>query len=342
MPYHLDTFYRQDGFMISLSPYHTFGLSAQCHSLFLLEREDQIAECLAVGQPNYILGEGSNTVFVDDFDGTVIINRLKGMAHTETDNYHQIAVMAGENWHKFVTICMNNGWYGLENLALIPGSVGAAPIQNIGAYGVEVNQFIHCVKAVDVETGKWHTFAREECEFSYRDSVFKRLPRWLVTEVVFRLPKPASMILSYKGIAEKGPETPEDLFNAVVDIRQSKLPDPKVVGNAGSFFKNPTISSAHWNALKATFPEVVGFPVEGNRVKVAAAWLIDSLGFKQKRVGGIGCHHNQPLVLINACNGKGHELVSLAQSIMAEVNNIYKIQLEPEARLIGKQGLICL
>ncbi|MFC3092609.1 UDP-N-acetylmuramate dehydrogenase [Alteromonas sediminis] len=328
--------------MVSLSSYHTFGLSARCRALYLLEREEQVAQYIAQEGPKYLIGEGSNTIFLEDFDGTVAINQLKGVEYKEKKHHHEISVKAGENWHNFVTSCMHNGWHGLENLALIPGSVGAAPIQNIGAYGVEAETFINRVLAVNTVTGDYCEFTHSECEFAYRDSVFKRAPEWLVTQVVFHLPKDASLNVSYKDIAQLNPKTPQALYEHVVNIRRTKLPDPNVVGNAGSFFKNPVIDKEHWLTLKSNFPTMVGFPVEGNRVKVAAAWLIDSLGFKQKSAGGIRCHPNQPLVLINANQGTGAELISFSQSIMTEVFNVYNIQLEPEARLIGKQGLICL
>ena len=230
--------------MPSLQSFSTFGLNASCNAI---ERFSDVQTFLSLYDKNkttYLLGGGSNTIFADDFNGTILLNQIKGVSHYDTEEYHFLRVGAGENWHEFVSLCMQEKWYGLENLALIPGSVGACPIQNIGAYGREVNEFIDTVEVVLLETGEQVNISNEQCEFGYRDSVFKNAlaNKVLITHVNFKLPKNIQLETSYGELQALPSPTPEAIYDKVIQIRKSKLPDPDKLGNAGSFFKNPIIS----------------------------------------------------------------------------------------------------
>lgn len=328
--------------MACLARLHSFGLNAHCEKLITLDSLDKLDTIRQLSQPYFVLGEGSNTAFVSNYAGNIVLNRLKGVHYVETKHCHAITVAGGENWHEFVTYCMQNGWYGLENLALIPGTVGAAPIQNIGAYGVEVAQFVETVTAYDMKTGEKRIFSQPECTFAYRDSYFKQNPNWFIASVEFRLPKKNELELSYRALAEKNPTSAELLYQAVVAIRREKLPDHEKIGNAGSFFKNPLVATQKWQVLREQFPTMPCFSANLGRVKVPAAWLIEHLGFKHKHNGGIRCYVNQPLVLINDGTGTGSELLAFAREIRQEVDIAFGIQLEAEARLIGENGLVQL
>lgn len=293
----------------------------------------------------YILGEGSNTVFLEDYQGTVIRPAFMGVDLKHTDTHYLLKVGAGENWHQLVLWCMQNQIYGLENLALIPGSVGAAPIQNIGAYGVEIEQFIHQVDFYDLNKQCHKSLGRQSCEFAYRDSVFKNdlADKVVITSVTFAIPKIWQAVEHYGELRELSEPSAMDIFNKVIEVRQSKLPDPKKIGNAGSFFKNPIISLEQFNQLQKTWPSMPSYALDNiEKVKVPAAWLIDTLGFKGKKIGGIACHPNQPLVLTNDGSGTGEELLALARSIQSAVSKEFSIELENEVRLIGKNGPVVL
>lgn len=329
--------------MIELAERHTFKLPTRSRSLVELNSSDAV-EQLSFEEPYYLLGEGSNTLFLDDFQGTVICNQLLGVCIEEQEADYLVTAAAGENWHNFVTDLRARNIDGLENLALIPGSVGAAPVQNIGAYGVEVSTFIEQVTAWDIKEKQWVEMSSGDCEFAYRDSVFKQHPgRWLITSVVFRLPKNWQPVTHYSPLNElSGSVGAQKIFDKVIEIRQQKLPDPKLIPNAGSFFKNPVISKAQIDELVKKWPDIVYFPVADNQVKVAAGWLIEHLGLKSESVGEAAVNPNQALVLINRGQASGCDVTQLARKIMKKVADASGITLEPEVRLVGQHGLIHL
>lgn len=291
-----------------------------------------------------VLGEGSNTIFTEDFTLPILRNKITGIKVTQTSDAYRVRVGGGENWHKLVSFCVNNDIGGLENLALIPGTVGAAPIQNIGAYGVEVETLIHSVEFYDTRTQTLSSFNREQCRFGYRDSIFKQQPEHqrIITHVEFALPKSYSLEHSYGPLQSLTEPSLRAIFDAVIAIRRQKLPNPDELGNAGSFFKNPSISKAHFETLKQNYSNIPGYDVDGGKVKVPAAWLIDYLGFKGKQLGNIACHVNQPLVLVNMGGGTGQDLLALARSIKQAVKDEFDISLENEVRLMGRDGALTL
>ncbi|MCU7553662.1 UDP-N-acetylmuramate dehydrogenase [Alteromonas sp. ASW11-19] len=330
--------------MPSLQSYHTFGLTSSSQQLAVFSSPDECRRAYSRATRNWVLGGGSNTLFLDDYDGQVLINQITGITHHETSAGHRLRVGAGENWHELVTTCLQQGWHGMENLALIPGSVGASPIQNIGAYGVEVKSFIEQVEGVHLDTWQPFTLSREECQFGYRDSIFKHAlaGKVLISYVTFLLPTPARAETSYGELARLNAPTPAAIYDEVIRVRRAKLPDPAELGNAGSFFKNPVISNAHFQTLKARYDAVPGFAVDESHTKVPAAWLIDRLGFKGKTHHGVRCHPTQPLVLTNLGHARGEDVTSLAKAIIVAVNETFNIQLEPEVRLVGREGLVHL
>jgi len=293
---------------------------------------------------NYLLGSGSNTVFTEHFDGTVFINRLMGVKISSDDTYYHLSVNAGENWHQLVAICIEKGIYGFENLALIPGTVGAAPIQNIGAYGVEIKDFVVAVEYIDLSSGKTKTLSNTECKFAYRDSIFKSTLNGsvFISRVDFKLPKKNLIVSHYGPLATLQNPSAIDIYQQVIHTRTEKLPDPKTMGNAGSFFKNPIISRHNYEKLLETYPQCPSYFVNDDLVKIPAAWLIDTLGFKGGSVNQIYCHVQQPLVLINVGGGQGADLLTLARKIQRSVQQHFEIELENEVRLLGAQGPIVL
>ncbi len=328
----------------ALSHYHTFHLPAQCQAI---ESFHDIKSALLLSQACerfYLLGEGSNTIFIEDFDGTVLRNRITGIAASETHQGIQLRVGAGENWHQFVTYALEHGYHGMENLALIPGSVGASPIQNIGAYGVEVAQFIESVEYIELRTGTSKILLAQDCHFGYRDSIFKHelAGKVLITHVNFYIPTAYTPVTSYGELAALVNPTAHHIYEAVIRVRQQKLPDPQVLGNAGSFFKNPVVSQTTFDAIAARYPQVPGYPNDDSGVKIPAAWLIDQLGFKGKQMGGVRCHPTQPLVLTNTGVATGQEVITLAKRIIDAVSQEFGVVLEPEVRLVGREGLISL
>lgn len=329
--------------MRDLSNLHTFRLPAECFDFVEVTSADNLMT-LEPQEPWYLLGEGSNTAFIEDFQGTVIHNALKGVQVDELPEYTRVTVAGGENWHELVSQLRSMDINGLENLALIPGSVGAAPVQNIGAYGVEVSQFIELVTAWDVEKRHWAYFTPSDCEFGYRDSIFKQTPgRWFITEVSFLMPKKWHPVTHYAPLNElPEPVTAQAIFDKVIETRRQKLPDPTVTPNAGSFFKNPVVSIEHLKALEPKLPGVVSYPVSDSSVKLAAGWLIDNLGLKSLSVGNVGVNPKQALVLVNNGQARGAELLALAQEIQDRVYDVTGVELEPEVRLVGAQGLINL
>ncbi|WP_371196366.1 UDP-N-acetylmuramate dehydrogenase [Glaciecola sp. SC05] len=328
-----------------LTSLHTFGLEAYSDYFTTIDSLDSLLEIASSlsEKPYLLLGDGSNTIFVDDFEGMIVKNALKGIHISEDDDYFHLNVASGENWHDLVCLCTEKGIYGFENLALIPGTVGASPIQNIGAYGVEIEKFVHSVEFLDITTQMMGYFNKKECEFAYRDSRFKREPgKRVITSVNFAMPKNNLLVTSYGPLAELNNPNPRSVFDAVIAARNTKLPDPHVLGNAGSFFKNPTIGRLTFEELKLRFPELPHYNAPEGKVKIPAAWLIDQLGFKGSRVGDIGCHEHQALVLVNHGGGKAEDLLRLARDIKSHVLATFGIKLENEVRLMGKQGKVDL
>ncbi|WP_240615629.1 UDP-N-acetylmuramate dehydrogenase [Alteromonas facilis] len=329
--------------LTNLQPFHTFGLSAHCSALNLLETPEQIP-LLEPEAPFWLLGEGSNCIFVEDFAGEVWVNRLSGIAVEERDNCFKIRVASGEHWHSFVKYCLNAGIYGFENLALIPGTIGAAPIQNIGAYGREVAEFIDSVEVIDLLTGELFVLQAKECQFGYRDSIFKRPEHkfWFIRHVSFTVDKHLPMALDYGELRQLENPTPKTIFETVVNVRQRKLPDPAELGNAGSFFKNPVITKEQFARIADQYAQVPHFAAGDNAVKIPAAWLIDQCGFKGRSLGGVQSHVNQPLVLVNTGNAQGKDVVAFARQIQSDVHARFGVRLENEVRLVGKLGDIQL
>lgn len=330
--------------MYDLKERHSFALPAFATQV---DEIHSLNDVYAIEWHNdsFILGAGTNTVFTGEFEGHLIVNRLTGSSITEKEDAYYVALAAGENWHYWVAQLIEQKIYGLENLALIPGSVGATPVQNIGAYGVEVAQFIHKVHGVNLRNGETFSFNNEQCEFNYRDSIFK-LPAYasfLITEVELRLPKKWQPCLEYPELqALPSDASAKEIFDRVVAVRQRKLPDPNVVPNAGSFFKNPVINADVWRRLRQRYPDLRYFHVDNNNYKLAAAWLIDQCGLKSLRVGGAGVHQRQALVLVNSNQATGEDLVELAQQVRKQVATRFGVWLEPEVSVLGNQGLIAL
>lgn len=331
---------------VSLRPYNTFGIEETAACLWPVGSEAALLEALQNPQlprPFRVLGGGSNILLKGPVEGTVLKNDIPGkVLFPENSDTVLLQCGSGENWHETVLFALQHGLFGLENLTLIPGTVGASPIQNIGAYGVEVKDHIHSVRFVAFESGKAVEFPATDCAFGYRDSIFKNELRGkgMITAVTFRLSKTPNLKTSYGAIGEELKNagiqnpTPRDVAEAVMRIRRSKLPDPAVIGNAGSFFKNPTIPEAHFRKLKAAFPEIPHYPAGEGLVKIPAGWLIEQSGWKGKIVGRAGVHARQALVLINAAgNATGAEIWHLSQEIINDIEQRFGILLEREVQV---------
>ena len=328
-----------------LAPHTTFGVLAHCAEIKTATSLEDLERMRLEGVfqgPHLVLGGGSNMLFTKDFDGTVVLIQLKGKTLTPlSDEEALVRVAAGENWHAFVLWTLEQGYGGLENLSLIPGNVGTAPIQNIGAYGVELKDVLESVTAFEKATGNIKVFSREECAFGYRESYFKGegAGKYILTEVVMRVSKNAPLHTSYGAIQAEleamGINTPShrDVSNAVIRIRQSKLPDPAVLGNAGSFFKNPIVDPGVAEALKAQYPDLPTYPAEGG-VKLAAGWLIEQAGWKGFRRGDAGVHNLQALVLVNHGKATGPEVWALATDLMNDVESKFGVRLQPEVNVL--------
>ena len=330
--------------MPELTHRHTFALPSHCKQLQTFNSVSSLLSAYRTDVPVYILGGGSNSIFIEDFDGLVLLNDIKGIDVKLGEDGVRLTVGGGENWHALVAYTVSQGWRGLENLALIPGSVGAAPIQNIGAYGLEVGERIEQVDVVSLDTGEQFSLSQQECEFGYRDSIFKRPEhsRWIVTHVHFFLPSDIAPVTQYAELDALSDPTAEDIFNTVIAVRQRKLPDPALLGNAGSFFKNPVISTSHFGKLRQQYPTMPGYEVNATQTKVPAAWLIDTAGFKGQCKNGVCSYQHQPLVLVNQNAVSGKAVVEFAQAIIETVEATFGIRLEPEVRLVGKTGLVTL
>lgn len=332
---------------VSLRHLNTFGLDADARYFVNVSSVDELTAVLRdpvwKGIPKFILGGGSNILLTQDIDALVIHPGIKGInVLEETEETVTLEVGAGEVWHDFVMHCVDNGYGGVENLSLIPGTVGAAPMQNIGAYGVEIKSVIESVEAVDIESGQKRVFSNAECEFGYRESIFKKALKhqYVITGATFRLSKKPVLNAAYgdvqKTLQEMGAKNPtiRDISEAIMQIRRSKLPDPAEIGNAGSFFKNPEIPVAQFAQLRETFPEVPGYPVDAETVKVPAGWLIERAGWKGYREGEIGVHARQALVLVNYGGGTGAQIKALAEKIQASVAERFGIRLNAEVNFI--------
>lgn len=332
----------------SLKSWHTFGIAQNADNIICAETEQQLLNAWqsahALHQPVLILGEGSNVLFLDTFHGTVIINRIKGIEIAEQSDAWLLHVGAGENWHHLVQHTLHLNMPGLENLALIPGCVGSSPIQNIGAYGVELQRVCDYVDCVELETGKRLRLSAAECRFGYRDSIFKHeyQDRVAIVAVGLRLSKQWQPVLTYGDLTRLDPKTvtAQQVFDAVCHMRTTKLPDPKVNGNAGSFFKNPVVAADIAAQLLEQFPNAPHYPQTDGSVKLAAGWLIDQCQLKGVTVGGAAVHRQQALVLINANNATSKDVVTLAHHVRQKVGEKFNVWLEPEVRFIGQSGEI--
>jgi UDP-N-acetylmuramate dehydrogenase len=331
----------------SLRNHNTFGIDVNARYFAEIHSDQALIELLRhplarKNQP-LLVGEGSNILFTRDFDGLVIQMAIGGIQVVHEDNdYSLVKAGAGVQWHHLVMSCIKAGLGGLENLSLIPGTVGAAPIQNIGAYGIEVKDYIEEVRTYASATGKQRNFRNDECRFAYRDSVFKNSfkGQYIITQVVFRLTKNHILHTSYRALAEKLAEmrisepTIASVSDAVIHIRKSKLPDPAEIGNAGSFFKNPVVSKSSYQDLQKSFAAIPGYPIDEKFFKIPAGWLIEQCGWKGKRFGDAGIHQKQALVLVNWRNATGQEILDLSKMIADSVKEKFNIRLEPEVNIL--------
>ncbi len=330
---------------ISLKPYNSFAIDAKARYLASFQSVEvllNILEHLPV-RKMLVIGGGSNILFTGDYDGLVLKNELMGIEKVdEDDNFVFVKCGAGENWHQFVLHCIANGWAGLENLSLIPGCTGASPMQNIGAYGVELKDVFHELSALHLlEKGKY-TFREKDCEFGYRDSVFKRKykDQFIILDVVFRLRKQPQYNTSYGAIEQELEKmgvtslSIEAISHAVINIRSSKLPDPRDIGNAGSFFKNPSVAREKFLKLQKKFENIPGYENADGTFKLAAGWLIEQCGWKGFRNGDAGVHAKQALVLVNYGNASGKEIYALSQQVQDSVDAKFGVNLEREVNIV--------
>jgi UDP-N-acetylmuramate dehydrogenase len=330
----------------SLKKYNTFGIEAKAKQFVAVHSVDELKTILARfrNQAKFILGGGSNMLLTKDIEALVIHIDLKGRKVIKQDDDHVwIQAQAGENWHEFVLFTLEQNYGGLENMSLIPGNVGTTPVQNIGAYGTEIKDtFVWC-DAMEIDTQQMQTFTNEECRFGYRESIFKneQKGKFVITSVVLKLTRRNHKINTSYGditaeLAKNGIEVPtlKDVSNAVIAIRQSKLPDPKELGNSGSFFKNPIISKAEFEHIHKKFPEMRYFEVSDSEVKVPAGWLIEQAGFKGKRFGDAGIHKNQALVLVNYGNATGAEILAVSKDIQKTIFDTFGIWIEAEVNIV--------
>jgi len=327
---------------VPLKKYHTFALPAFARYFCVIPSEPALSALLEnplfKSLPQVFIGEGSNTLFLKDFPGIVVKLEMKGLQVVSEDSrYVHLKVCAGENWHHVVEYTLSRNWFGLENLSLIPGTAGAAPIQNIGAYGVELKDVLTELSAIDVKTGQAVLFSKQECHFAYRDSRFKQEPgHYVITSIILKLSKTPEMYLDYSGIKEElqrrdlSDPTPQQLSHVICDIRRNKLPDPAVLANAGSFFKNPVVSAFEYQSLREKFPDIKSHKMNDNAYKIHAAWLIESCGFKGVKINNISIYEKQALVLTNNGQASGAQLKKVVEEIVGAVKNKFFISLEIE------------
>lgn len=332
---------------VSLRMYNTFGIDVSAAHFAAVASLEDIQEVLEYHEYRdnspLILGGGSNVLFTKHVDRPIILNRLKGIEVVgEDDSSYLVKAAAGENWHQFVLHCIKNDFAGLENLSLIPGNVGASPMQNIGAYGVEIKDVFHSLEAFHILERKKKTFTASECSFGYRESVFKRSEKdkWVILSVTFRLMKRPVFKTDYGAIQEELDKmklekmTIRAISQAVINIRSSKLPDPKELGNAGSFFKNPVVPIEVLQNIKSDHPDVAFYPIDETSVKIPAGWLIERAGWKGKRMGNFGVHARQALVLVNYGGATGEEIYGLSTAIIDDVQQRFGVVLEREVNIL--------
>ncbi len=330
---------------ISLLPYNTFGIDVKTRFFIEYDSVEDLQETLQlpIMHTHNILavGEGSNLLFQNDFQGVILHSAIRTIQIIKEDKENvYIEAGSGVNWNQLVAYCVERNWYGIENLSLIPGETGAAAVQNIGAYGTEIKDVIHEVKAIDINTALPVCFSNQACEYAYRDSIFKNRckGRYIVTSVVLRLKKTETYNFSYQhledAVRKQGEVSLQNVRNTIIAIREEKLPDPKIQGNAGSFFKNPVISKQHFSLLQEQYPAMPHYYVSETKEKLSAAWLIDQCGWKGKALGKAGVHNKQPLVLVNLGNASATEIVSLAERIQESVKEKFSVELTPEVNYI--------
>lgn len=331
---------------INITPFTTFGVKVSSRYFATFSSIEELRKLLAEvkDQQLLVLGGGSNMLFRKDYEGITIKNEITGISVIEENEESVLLkVGAGEVWHNFVLYSIEHNLGGIENLSLIPGSVGASPMQNIGAYGVEIKDVFDSLEAIEIATGELHTFSHQDCQFGYRESVFKKelKGKYIIVSVSYKLSKQPKLNTSYGAInselATRGITQPsiKDVSDVVIAIRQSKLPDPKEIGNAGSFFKNPVIPKSHYIALQKTYENIPSYPVSEDTVKVPAGWLIDNAGWKGKTIGEYGVHKNQALVLVNYGKANGNDIFQLSEDIIADIYKRYQIKLEREVNIIA-------
>jgi len=328
-----------------LKSYNTFSIDARAKFFNSFSSAEELEELLMIYSeyPVFILGGGSNILFTKDYEGCVLKNEIKGIELQHEDAEHvYVKVGAGENWHQFVLHCINHNWAGVENLSLIPGNVGASPIQNIGAYGVELDDVFWNLEAFHIGDRRIHTFTREDCEFGYRNSIFKERykDQFAIISVTLQLRKKPIFHTDYGAIVEELEKmgvkdlSIKAVSQAVINIRSSKLPDPQKIANAGSFFKNPEVPTEKYEALKLAFPDIVAYPLAKGTVKLAAGWMIERCGWKGYRKGDAGCHAKQALVLVNYGKATGKEVYDLSDEILQSVKKKFGVALEREVNII--------
>lgn len=332
---------------ISLKEYNTFGIEANASFFIAIDTVSQLQQALqwanTKGIATLVLGGGSNVLFTKNFNGLVIKNNITGIEKVREDNaYVYVKAGAGVGWHQFVLYCLQNNWAGVENLALIPGCVGASPMQNIGAYGVEIKEVVDTLNAIHVVELYNQQFNNADCEFGYRESVFKHKYKnqFVITDVTYRLRKQPIFHTEYGAIRQElemmgvTDISIQAVADAVIHIRSAKLPDPKVIGNAGSFFKNPSIAPREFQKLQQEFPGIVAYPNSDGSVKLAAGWMIEQCGFKGMRRGEAGVHSKQALVLVNYGNATGAEILSICHDIKAAVLDKFGVTIVPEVNIL--------
>lgn len=329
-----------------LKNHNTFGLDVRASAFVQVRSLEELRAAVELARSSYpkfaVLGGGSNVLFTEDFDGLVIQVGLRGIRLVgEDEGSVWMEAAAGENWAELVQLCVERNWGGLENLSLIPGTVGGAPVQNLGAYGAELKDVLHCVQGLDLQSGSVRTLSRDECAFGYRTSIFKEelCQKFVVTSIVLQLSKEPEVRTQYGGLAKELGRLPSrgisvrDVAEAVCRLRRSKLPDPQVLGNAGSFFRNPQIPETDFQLLRDRYPTMPGFPAGPGRVRVAAGWLIEQCGWKGRRIGNAGVYEKHALVIVNLGGATGREILSLAEEVRGSVQERFGIRLEPEVRI---------
>lgn len=336
----------KDFYDFNLKEHNTFGIDVKCRRFIEFESVDELLQIVNsltdADKPLLVLGGGSNMLFTADYEGTVLHSAIKGHVAVQTDEGIMLRCGSGEVWDDIVSLCVSNRMYGAENLSLIPGDVGASAVQNIGAYGAEAKDIILKVEAVDLQTGKMCEFTNEECEYAYRKSKFKGewRNRFVITYVTYKLSEVFCPCLDYGNIRAELEKrnikvpTAEQLRNVIIDIRNEKLPDPKVEGNAGSFFMNPVVPKAKYEELVARFGNVPHYSVDDNNEKIPAGWMIDQCGWKGKSLGKAGVHSRQALVLVNRGCAEGKDIVALCDAIKRDVKDKFGIDIVPEVNII--------